>query len=166
MKKIKTTWWTYSNRILSALLTLLGFTSCSLFEGADEYGPMVLEYGCPYATYEAQGTVTDEEGTPIEGEQVIVRQSFDGTTEHAYSDTVLTDEHGRYTYTGPYHMLYENKKDVRIVAKDPNRVYADDSVTVTPRKTTEGEGAWYQGTYSNLQDFKLKKNTNPNEQHE
>ena len=46
----------------SAVIALLGFAGCS-----DDPSKMADEYGSPYADYKYMGTITDEEGNPIQG---------------------------------------------------------------------------------------------------
>ena len=57
---------TYSRPIIwicSLIMTALGFAGCS----DDEDTIVADEYGTPYADYKYMGTVTDENGKPIEG---------------------------------------------------------------------------------------------------
>ena len=55
------------NLLLSGFVTMLGFNSaaCSHEEPMDEYG-------VPYSRYRVMGTVTDENGMPIEGIKVKI----------------------------------------------------------------------------------------------
>ena len=55
-----------SNALLSGVLTLLGFSAAGCHEDTFD------EYGSPHAKYRVVGTVTDENGQPIEGIQVKV----------------------------------------------------------------------------------------------
>ena len=50
-------------------------------------------YGCPYAEYDVEGYVYDENGNMLENMQVVVR-TFD--QEWDYPDTVYTNADGHY----------------------------------------------------------------------
>lgn len=161
MIEIRNRWLTLCNSVLSFVLTMLGISSCDL-ESADEYGPMVLEYGSPYAEYEVSGTITDEEGNPVQNENVIVRQfspSYEdetGVHQQVLSDTVKSNAEGKYHYQRHDYPYFMQQK-IRIVADDPTGVYENDSVDVLPEKVQEGEGTWNNGKYAANHDFKLKK---------
>ncbi len=75
----------FSNRIISFLLCLLGF-SAACTEIACEYGSPAAEYGTPYATFVAKGAVVnDVSEQPIPGIRVIMEY-----------DTSYTGENGNY----------------------------------------------------------------------
>lgn len=160
MIEIRNKWLTMCNSVLSFILALFGVTSCSK-ESPDEYGSMVVEYGSPYAIYEATGTVIDESDKGVQGEEVIIRKVYpefiDGSgRRYIESDTVKTDEKG--TYTRRIHKEPSDLVTMRVVAHDPTGTYEDDSVdVVNPQKIAEGEGAWNTGVYRFTHDFKLKK---------
>ena len=112
MKMLTTT------RVLSGLLALLGFSACS-----DENGDEIRsEYGSPIVDYQVKGQVTDAEGNPIEGIQVIAKPTYGVYTDATNSswknaDTIYTDAEGNYEIEGVYagmeyelfvsHLLYE-----------------------------------------------------------
>ena len=50
-------------------------------------------YGCPYAEYDVEGRVYDENGNPLEDMQVVVR-TYDSSWD--YPDTLYTNEDGCY----------------------------------------------------------------------
>ena len=50
-------------------------------------------YGCPYAEYDVEGYVYDEDGNMLENMQVIVR-TYDASWD--YPDTVYTNADGHY----------------------------------------------------------------------
>lgn len=158
MIKIRNRWLMLCNSVLSFVLTLFGLSSCDI-ESPDEYGsPVVMEYGSPYAVYEASGAVLDEEGKGVQGEEVILREIFTDDYEGrdiVLSDTTRTDENGKYKISIDYPPYRDIKS--RIVAHDPNGTYEDDSLDVTPEKIEDGKGTWYQGLYANKQNFTLKK---------
>lgn len=62
----------FFNAILSSLLAFLGIgCSHSLIGGEWGGGGVVCMYGVPTATYQVQGTVQSEEGTPLKNIQVV-----------------------------------------------------------------------------------------------
>lgn len=71
-------------RILYGVLTLLGFTAC---------GEISDEYGSPITDYQVKGRVTSEEGKPLSGIQVVVKD--DGSVPEG-NDTVYTNADGRF----------------------------------------------------------------------
>ena len=61
------------NALLSALLSVLGFESCSSVINNNE----AEEYGCPLVEYQVKGEVTDaDSGRPIEGIQAKLGHMF------------------------------------------------------------------------------------------
>lgn len=56
--------------LLSGALALLGFTGCSDINDAPDL------YGTPSVDYRVLGTVTDEEGKPLEGIQVVMENPY------------------------------------------------------------------------------------------
>lgn len=90
--------------LLSGALALLGFTGCSNSDGP-------LLYGSPSVDYRVLGTVTDTQGKPLEGIQVVVNNSYALTyydengiiVKDKYEsgkltpDTVYTDKNGKFS---------------------------------------------------------------------
>ena len=72
--KMKVRFNRWYNAVLTALLSMLGF-SCSLDE-PDEYGSTPVEYGTPHADYILKGTVTDEVGAPIKGIKTSLKEVY------------------------------------------------------------------------------------------
>ena len=56
-------------QLAAVILGLLGFSSCDI-----EIGGGMVMYGSPHSDFKAQGTVSDENGKPIEGIRVAIRQ--------------------------------------------------------------------------------------------
>ena len=144
------------NSLLSGVLAMLGYTSCdSLGIG----GETPVEYGTPYAKYEIKGKVTDRDTkAAVEGARVIVKPlqwQSDETYPPVAFDTLQTDKDGNY--------LYQNEATVidrfRVVCEDPSGALKADSTTVG-MKPEGGEG-WYQGSDTQIVDFKLEKRQQP-----
>ena len=136
-----------SNYVLSSLVGALGFSSCHSGDAADE--DILCEYGCPFARYAITGTITDENGKPLEGKDIRVKDNID----YCVSEQ-KTDAHGAYAYERTNSPGMEKLK---VVVSDPDSIYASDSTDVEFVKTKDGEGTWFQGEYSGKADFKLKK---------
>ena len=93
--------------LLSGALALLGFTGCSDVNDAPNL------YGTPSVDYRVLGTVTDEEGKPLEGIQVVMDNPWivsyldeggkeilpkvDTTNMKILPDTVYTDKKGQFS---------------------------------------------------------------------
>ncbi|MBR5864516.1 MAG: radical SAM-associated putative lipoprotein [Alistipes sp.] len=83
----------FVNRILAAVISLLGFSAC-------DNGGMMLMYGTPTFDYQANGRVVDEEGEPIEGIRVKVTlgdewaEKIDGT--HVEGGVVYSGKDGSF----------------------------------------------------------------------
>ena len=109
--------------------------------------PMALEYGTPEAAYRVLGKVTDDEGKPIDGIQVEMYGSKD-----------TTDVNGAYNVSCrviPYDTMTVEYCDIDSTA---NGLYADTSVAVSFREAPYigGDGHWYSGTATVVQNVKLK----------
>ena len=141
------------NALIATLVSLLGFTSCgNLFL---KYGAPAVEYGTPFARWDVNGKVSDEENNPIENAQVIVRSPNPGQIR----DTLYSDEEG--LYRGSYTGVFPHSNDsIDIVVRDTAGVYASDSVRVAVEydksKVADGD-SWNGGTAYIQQDFQLKK---------
>lgn len=141
------------NALIATLVSLLGFTSCgNLFL---KYGAPVVEYGTPFARWDVNGKVSDEENNPIEHAQVIVRSPKPGQIR----DTLYSDEEG--LYRGSYEGVFPYSNDsIDIVVRDTAGVYASDSVRIAVKydKSEVADGdSWNGGTAYIQQDFQLKK---------
>ena len=78
----------FANWLLTAVISLLGFSAC-------DNGGMMLMYGTPTFDYQADGRVVDEEGNPIEGIRVKV------TLGNAWSTKIDgTQVEGGVVYSG------------------------------------------------------------------
>lgn len=150
----------FLNSVLGGILALLGFSSCD----NTVIGGMAM-YGQPHADFTVKGTVTDEDGNPVEGIRTVV-DSYLEWTDHAgyeYSQLDLTDT----LYTGS-----DGKVQMKSSIFDAGRLV----VTLTDvdgemnggtfeeqviedlqvNKTKEGEG-WYTGAYEAEFKATLKK---------
>ena len=142
MKQIKKYFTVKWCALISALLGMLGYSACGSKDEEDDR--MVCLYGQPHANFRVEGSVLNEEGSPIAGVKVYVR-------DH-YGDTTKTDRNGKYVFES-YNIMPFN--ELCVMAKDPFGIYAADSVLVDA--DFKGGSGWYEGSYSTTHDFTLKK---------
>ena len=125
-------------QLAAVMLGMLGFSSC------ERIGWGVCMYGEPHADFKALGTVSDENGKPIEGIRVAIQQHrhYENTSGVIYdqndwyeNDTLYTDDKGAYQL-------------IRSVFESPN-----DEV----KRTKKGDNSWYGGAFEVQADVKLKK---------
>ena len=141
------------NALLTMLLSMLGFESCSSTKGE-----VPVEYGCPYADYIVKGTVTDEAGAPIQG--IKITAPYGDVLSSQYSQTVLTDASGAFTLNE-----FSSRRGSLMRAEDIDGEanggeFMSDSVDVRGIKDTkliEKGSDWYEGKIEVTANFKLKK---------
>lgn len=144
------------NALLTVLLSMLGFESCSS-ESLEEYGSPIVEYGCPHADYIVKGTVTDEAGKPVQGIKITAPASSD---TDAATQTALTDGSGAFKLKE-----FSNMRGNFLIAEDIDGdanggEFKSDTLNVleikNPKQIEKGKG-WYNGKFEVTADFKLKK---------
>lgn len=112
-------------------------------------------YGCPYAEYDVEGYVYDENGNMLKNMQVVVR-TFD--QEWDYPDTVYTNVDGHYR---AIHSLTSTGGDcMEVIVHDTTGGYASDSTHISSGKMTVEDQESWSTYYSMRQDFRLKKKEN------
>lgn len=147
--------------LFGGILSLLGFGSC------DEIGrEMVCMYGQPHADFTVKGTVTDEEGKPVEGIRTVIDAYLswtDGVGNHYreldYTDTLYTDSSGMVQRkTG----LFDKSSDVTVTLTDvdgeKNGSFEEkvmEGLQMTQVK--KGDDSWYNGAYELKFEATLKK---------
>ena len=141
------------NAILAFLLGLFGFTGC---EPMQKYGP-ATEYGCPYATFEASGKVTNEKSQPLENIRVRIHPQWDQYGYQEDYDKIYTNANGEYSLNMSYIFPVDS---VDIILDDTTGVYQSDSVRVEveyDKSKVDSSDHWNEGTASVHKDFRLKK---------
>ena len=133
------------NSLLQRFIRLFSLTSVAFVVTAC--------YGSPYAEYEVEGKVYNEEGEPLDDIQVVVR-TFDDYS-YSWPDTIYTNEGGEY------HTVYGipscGGDCMEVIVHDPNGVYESDSVHIGSNKMKlESEESW-SASYSMKADFYLEK---------
>ena len=135
------------NALLTALLAMLGYESCSL-NSPDEYGT-------PTVDYQVKGFVTDLLGTPIQGIKVRAPYSYIDGSE---GQNVLTDENGRFELDEFHSMLYGKLYVEDIDGEDNGGEFQSDTIDIwdLPKKEVEKGSGWYEGKYEVTAKIKLK----------
>ena len=135
------------NNLLQRFIRLFSLTSVAFVVTAC--------YGSPYAEYDVEGYVYDENGNMLENMQVVVR-TFDAQWD--YPDTVYTNADGHYHAV---HSLTSTGGDcMEVIVHDTAGVYASDSTHISSGKMkVEDQDSW-STFYSMRSDFKLKKKEN------
>lgn len=113
--------------ILSAIISLLGFSSCELFQ---EQGDM---YGTPIADYQVKGCVTDADDNPIAGLRVVITET--GFGEENDMQTLTTNKNGEY------------------ISEKKERKYRTNTLTITDIDGDENGGSFKEKTF-NLNEIK------------
>jgi len=118
---------------------LLGLSGCDLI---GEIGDVRCMYGTPYADYNVDISVCDEDNKPIKGIQIS-----------AYGldpdKTVYTDVNGKAKFDVSEMTLSLTLTDIDGEANGgefKEKTVKEEDLTV--KKTGKGDGAWYEGKYS------------------
>lgn len=127
---------------LSGIITMLGFSSCrhtakEAVKDSNEPVKMdeiMLMYGIPQASYRIVGTVTDSDGKPVEGADVIVR-SNDGMQGYVTEDTLRTGKDGEY-FSQRQSII---TGDLRLVVDPKNATLEKDSVDLKVDDLMQGD---------------------------
>lgn len=136
--------------VLTVLLSLLGFESCS----TEEVGTQ--EYGTPYVKYIIEGTVTDEAGTPIPGIQITAPAPLHSSqgNQLTRTDDSGAFELGEFTLYGEGFIIAED-----IDGEANGGEFKNDTLRIadlTYKIIEDGKG-WYGGKFRAYAKFKLQK---------
>ena len=113
--------------ILSAIISLLGFSSCELFQEQRDM------YGTPIADYQVKGCVTDADDNPIAGLRVVIAET--GFGEENDMQTLTTNKNGEY------------------ISEKKERKYRTNTLTITDIDGDENGGSFKEKTF-NLNEIK------------
>ncbi|MGM9837025.1 MAG: radical SAM-associated putative lipoprotein [Paludibacteraceae bacterium] len=141
------------NQMLTFCLSAMGLSGCLMAK----YGipdSMPVGYGCPYATFKAEGEVNNEEGEPIEGIKIVVREHNAMPIDAAHI-FAKTEADGTYRTNEGETIL--PKDSVWIHAIDSTGTYAEDSTKVPVDYDRTQRGNWYEGDGEAKADFVLRK---------
>ena len=150
--KMKVRFNRWYNALLTMLLSMLGFESCS---SLGEEVP--VEYGVPHANYIVKGIVTDEAGAPIQGIKVTGPAP---TYSSMINQTAITDESGSFkleeftSFHGGYIAVEDTDGEANggDFKSDTLNIY-----DIKDSKQIEQGERWYEGKFEVTANFKLKK---------
>ncbi len=132
--------------VLSSLIALLSGCKTHL---APSQPTAIAIYGVPYARYHVHGTVEDQQGTPIENAEVIIKED----SQRVLGDTLQTNESGTFDTTVSKFPV----STLRIVVNDPSGVHASDSTQVTISESGTNANGFFRGDYNVEANIQLKK---------
>lgn len=143
MKKVRLRILAQVNVLLGAVLALFGL-GC---------GGCAVEYGSPYATYEYEGSVTNEQQQPLKNIRVTVKAPK--YNNEPIAGPVFTEEDGRFHGKAWDMCTFDT---LNVVFTDTTQVYREDSTQVVLKwqKSTE---EWCVGECEFEVNMQLKKNT-------
>ena len=144
--------------VLSVLLSVLGFSSCSKEE---EYP---CEYGSPHADYTIEGTVTDEQGNEIPG-ILVSAEKYEDFDDGRYWFNLASK---KTVYIGKYHLYYQDSprsKYTKLIVQDVDGEanggeFASDTLDIdyeSAEQIKKSDSNWYEGTFRITQNIQLKK---------
>ena len=157
LKSMKTKIYRLYGAVLSVLLSVLGFSSCSKEE-------MMEEYGSPHADFIMQGTVTDEQGNEING-ILVSAERYQDFNDGRYWFNLFSK---KTDYFGEYYLYFENllgSKYTKLIVQDVDGEanggeFASDTLDIdyeSAEQIKKGDGNWYEGTFRITQNIQLKK---------
>ena len=141
-------------KLASLILGLLGFASCGEIEKILEAPDM---YGQPHADFKALGTVRDEDGNPIKGIQVTVRQLW--SYDEPADNKLFTGAEGTYQLIRE---VFDGPESVTVTFEDVDGEenggdFASAEVSPEVVQTEKGDNDWYGGAFEARADVVLKK---------
>lgn len=157
LKSMKTKIYRLYGAVLSVLLSVLGFSSCSKEE-------MMEEYGSPHADFIMQGTVTDEQGNEING-ILVSAERYQDFNDGRYWFNLFSK---KTDYFGEYYLYFENllgSKYTKLIVQDVDGEanggeFASDTLDIdyeSAEQIKKSDGNWYEGTFRITQNIQLKK---------
>lgn len=131
--------------ILSSLLVLLGFSSCSKSDPVDEYG-------APTAKFKLLGKVVSSENPeePISNIQVVIVPDAAKEQSPYLGDTIHTDLYGRFELGEKYENAFYNKHLLIFedIDGDKNGSYERKELVLEVARNDFKDGnGWFWGTF-------------------
>ncbi len=153
---MKTKVFNFANWLLTAVISLLGFSACSNSDNG-----MLCMYGTPTFDYQAEGCVTDEEGNPIEGIQLKV--TLQKTSQDSSdSEIIFSDKDGEFTTPKYYDRMIFSLTAEDIDGAKNGGEFESKQIDLTKMKLeldkTNADG-WYEGVniYKDIEIVMSKK---------
>jgi putative lipoprotein (rSAM/lipoprotein system) len=143
--------WQY---LAASIMGLLGFPSCDEIDNILKPPPM---YGQPYADFKALGTVRDEDGNPVKGIQVTVRQNWRYTKPA--ENKLFTDTEGTFQLI---RQVFDEPESITVTFEDVDGEenggdFASAEVSPEITHTKKGDHDFYGGAFEARADVQLKK---------
>ena len=144
---------------LTALLSLLGFSSCDPDDIFGGWG--IAAYGQPHANYKVVGDVKDPAGKPIQGIRVVVDPGQDYYPY--FQDTLYSDAKGQFQKDLRFSWPDEFKdgsvkfEDVDGAENGSFKTKVLKRSDLEVKQTAKGKGAWYEGDFTITAKTKLEK---------
>ena len=157
--------------LLSGALALLGFTGCSDINDAPDL------YGTPSVDYRVLGTVTDTQGNPLEGIQVVMDNPWivsyldeegkeilpkvDTINMKTLPDMVYTDKKGQFsglkTMAGSSYKLTVEFRDIDGEADGGEFKSERFTRDKLDKKQLKKGNGWYEGEYEYSKTVKMER---------
>ena len=144
-------------QLAAVILGLLGFSSCDI-----EIGGGMVMYGSPHSDFKAQGTVSDENGKPIEGIRVVFDFNPESQYKYKENDTLYTDAKGHFEKERITEGLWSTASIVKFEDVDgaengsfKTKILTDEEMV--KEQTQKGDGKWYSGVYTVHADAVLEE---------
>ena len=146
MKKVYRSISSFSAWLCALGMSMLGY-GCDSFSGE-------CMYGTPNGDYEIKGSVTTEDGKPVDNATIKVTGPQTPSGEYSYS-TTTTNQEGAYETAGNYFA-----DDMKVVCIPSDPTLEPDSTIVKMKyeeQSNKKHDSWYVGLAKSIVDFKLKK---------
>lgn len=143
------------NWLCATIISLLGFSACKAEK------EILYEYGSPYADYKYMGTITDEEGNPIQG----IKATLIGSSNLVSGNEIAvftTDKDGKFESE------YYNERNTNIYKIDFTDTdgelnggeFASASINPSEMESTkvkenDTHDKWYRGQFERKANIKL-----------
>jgi putative lipoprotein (rSAM/lipoprotein system) len=143
------------NWLCATIISLLGFSACKAEK------EILYEYGSPYADYKYMGTITDEEGNPIQG----IKATLIGSSNLVSGNEIAvftTDKDGKFESE------YYNERNTNIYKIDFTDTdgelnggeFASTSIKTSEMESTQTKkndthDKWYRGQFERKAEVKL-----------
>ena len=148
MKKVYRSISSFSAWLCAIGLSLLGYSCDEISE------PGSCMYGTPNGDYEIKGSVTTEDGKPVENATIRVTDANFPSGVYAYS-TTSSNKEGVYETNGNCTPV-----DLKVVCIPSDPTLEPDSTIVKMKyeeQSNKKHDSWYVGLAKRIVDFKLKK---------
>ena len=143
------------NWLCATIISLLGFSACKAEK------EILYEYGSPYADYKYMGTITDEEGNPIQGIKATLVGSSNIISGREIA-VLTTDKDGKFESE------YYNETNTHIAKIEFTDIdgelnggeFASASINPSEMESTKVKGndthdKWYRGQFERKANVKL-----------